>query len=126
MYKQQEYDDVQARAPFGNRVSRPQKKFFITSVFPSFPFNIRTLTITTLTTTVLATVSSTAVVATVQSCLPASLFVTQAGLTTLTSVCARRRRATVEERLIEAEIDVDSILPSAVLPYDFLLNFYAH
>lgn len=113
---------IQARVrPFGN-INRPQKKFLFTSVFPTslFPFNFRTLTITTLTTTVLSTVSSTAVVATVQACIPASLFLTQAGLTTLTSVCARRKRSAGEyEEEIEATIAInaDTISPSAVLPY---------
>ena len=111
--------DIQARAPFGT-LSKPQKKFFVTSLIPSSLFsfnNFRTITISTSTTTVLATFSSTAVVATVQACLPASLFVIQAGLMTMTSVCARRRRDTSEEIAKYVELGTeDSIIPSKVLP----------
>lgn len=104
-------------------MNKPQKKLFATSLFsnPIFPFNFRTLTVTTLTTTVLSTVSSTAVIATVQACIPASLFVTQAGLVTLTGLCARRKRQDSAKQIeTGSEPSDDFITPSLVLPYVFI------
>ncbi|XP_057378771.1 uncharacterized protein LOC130700801 [Daphnia carinata] len=114
--------DVQARIPFSS-ARKAQKKFFVTSVFPNslFPFNFRPVTVTTLTTTALSVVTSTAVLATVQSCIPATQFLTQAGAggapVVLTTTCGRRRRDIDRpERQIETQFD-DSISPTRVLPW---------
>ncbi|XP_046642757.1 uncharacterized protein LOC124327803 [Daphnia pulicaria] len=113
--------EIQARIPFGH-TKKPQKKFFITSILPNSFFNFKPLTITTLTSTVFSTITSTAVIATVQSCLPATMFFTSSGpsgFVTLTSACGRRRRDIDESspRQITAEIG-DSILPSVVSPLE--------
>ncbi|KAK4027171.1 hypothetical protein OUZ56_016183 [Daphnia magna] len=112
--------DVQARIPFGS-ARKAQKKFFVTSVFPNslFPFNFRPVTVTTLTTTALSVITSTAVLATVQSCIPAAQFLTQqaaGGPMVFTTACGRRRRGIDQpDRQIETQFD-DSISPTAVLP----------
>lgn len=62
----------------------------------------------------MSTISSTAVIATVQACIPSTMFLTQAGLITLTNPCARRRRNILD---FTQQIEEDEILPSAVLPY---------
>ncbi|KAI9563868.1 hypothetical protein GHT06_011335 [Daphnia sinensis] len=115
--------DVQARIPFSSP-RKLQKKFFVTSVFTNSlfnPFNFRPVTVTTLTTTALSVITSTAVLATVQTCIPANQFLTQAGPgggpMVLTTTCGRRRRDIGQpvEGLIETQF-ADSISPTGVLP----------
>jgi hypothetical protein len=113
--------NIEPRTPFGNYNKKAQNKFFVTSILPNSFFNFKPLTVTTLTSTVISTISSTAVIATVQSCLPSTMFVTTVGFVQLTTACARRRRDIDDEyspRQITAEIS-DLILPSLVLPYVF-------
>nr|CAH0102939.1 unnamed protein product [Daphnia galeata] len=110
--------NIEPRTPFGNYNKKAQNKFFVTSILPNSFFNFKPLTVTTLTSTVISTISSTAVIATVQSCLPSTMFVTTVGFVQLTTACARRRRDIDDEyspRQITAEIS-DLILPSLVLP----------
>lgn len=112
--------DVQARIPF-NTARKAQKKFFITSVYPNslFSFNFRPVTVTTLTSTTVSVITSTAVLATVQSCLPATMFVTQqaaGGFMVLSTTCGRRRRNIDQSEIrIDTQHD-DSISPTGVLP----------
>ena len=84
--------------------SKPQRRFFFP--FPNFGINAGA-PITTVTSVVLATVSSTLTTAVVSSCIPLAQFgvVAAAGAvpaSTLTTTCARRRRS-IDSYPVEAQ-----------------------
>lgn len=112
------YSDVQGRRPaISNHLLKPQNRFFFGNNLLSYANGL----FTTSTTTKYSVVTSTATLASVQSCIGANQFYTSntvVGATALTSTapCSRRRRSAEMIDLLQ-EVSETLIEPSPTLAY---------